>query len=55
MRAGRDCPLDYRLGAAAFSGEPVLQCDSLYVVGGLYGNLPALQALQRRLAAAPSR
>ena len=53
MRAGRDCPLDYRLDAAAFSGEPVLQCDSLYVVGGLYGNLQALQALQRRLAAEP--
>lgn len=53
MRAGRDCPLDYRLGTQAFAGEPLFACDSLYVVGGLYGNRQALAALQRRLAAEP--
>jgi len=53
MRAGRDCPLDYRLARDAFAGEPLLQCDTLYVVGGLYGNRQALAALQRRLAAEP--
>jgi hypothetical protein len=53
MRAGRDCPLDYRLARDAFSGEPLFECDSLYVVGGLYGNRQALAALQRRLAAEP--
>lgn len=53
MRAGRDCPLDYRLGARAFAGEPLFDCDSLYVVGGLYGNRQALAALQRRLASEP--
>lgn len=53
MRAGRDCPLDYRLARDAFSGEPLFDFDTLYVVGGLYGNRQALAALQRRLAAEP--
>jgi len=53
MRAGRDCPLDYRLAADAFAGAALFQCESLYVVGGLYGNRQALAALQRRLAAEP--
>ena len=53
MRAGRDCPLDYRLPAAAFAGEPLLDCQTLYVVGGLYGNRQALAALEQRLAAEP--
>ncbi len=53
MRAGRDCPLDYRLAADAFAGEPLFDCQTLYVVGGLYGNRQALAALQRRLAAEP--
>lgn len=53
MRAGRDCPLDYRLGREAYAGEPLFECDTLYVVGGLYGNRQALAALQRRLAAEP--
>lgn len=53
MRAGRDCPLDYRLPADAFAGEPLFDCQSLYVVGGLYGNRQALAALDKRLAAEP--
>ena len=53
MRAGRDCPLDYRLPTAAFTGEPLFDCQSLYVVGGLYGNRQALAALDKRLAAEP--
>ena len=53
MRAGRDCPLDYRLPAAAFAGEPLFDCQTLYVVGGLYGNRQALAALEQRLAAEP--
>src|SRR3989338_6085526 len=53
MRAGRDCPLDDRLTRVAFGGEPLFECDTLYVVGGLYGNRQALAALQRRLAAEP--
>lgn len=53
MRAGRDCPLDYRLAANAFAGEPLFACDALYVAGGLYGNRQALVALQQCLAAEP--
>nr|WP_298172657.1 hypothetical protein [uncultured Pseudomonas sp.] len=53
MRAGRDCPLDYRLAQDAFSGEPLFECDALYVVGGLYGNRQALAALEKRLIAEP--
>ena len=50
LRPGRDCPLDYRLPANAFQGEPLFACDSLYVVGGLYGNRQALDALDLLLA-----
>lgn len=53
MRAGRDCPLDYRLGAESFSGRPDFSCETLYVVGGLYGNRQALAALNNRVAAEP--
>ncbi len=53
MRAGRDCPLDYRLPRAAFGGAPLFDCDSLYVVGGLYGNRQALLALEGLLAGEP--
>ncbi|MDA7087491.1 hypothetical protein PH586_13955 [Pseudomonas sp. SA3-5] len=53
MRAGRDCPLDYRLPGDAFAGEPLFDCQSLYVVGGLYGNRQALAALEQRLGAEP--
>jgi hypothetical protein len=53
MRAGRDCPLDYRLARDAFAGEPLFDCQSLYVVGGLYGNRQALAAVAKRLAAEP--
>jgi hypothetical protein len=47
---GRACPLRYRHGAAALASAPEQSSDTLYVVGGLYGNLPALAAL-RQLAA----
>lgn len=53
MRAGRDCPLDYRLPATAFAGEALFDCPALYVVGGLYGNRQALAALEKRLATEP--
>jgi len=40
--AGRICPLRYRYGAAALAGAPETPVDTLYVVGGLYGNPFAL-------------
>ena len=40
--AGRSCPLHYRYAPGAFATAPVSTCEVLYVVGGLYGNQPAL-------------
>ena len=40
------CPLDYAL---SFDVTPTQHCDTLYVVGGLYGNGEALEALKRRI------
>ena len=51
MAAGRACPLGYRMGAARLrrpNVAPRMRCDTLFVVGGLYGNLQALRAVQRR-------
>ena len=36
---GRVCPLRYRYGAAALAQIPPRSATSLYVVGGLYGNV----------------
>ncbi len=49
---GRVCPLRYRYGAAALSrtGHD-LNADTLYVAGGLYGNRPALDALEHMVEA----
>lgn len=43
---GRNCPLRYRYGAAAIAGAAEHAADTLYVIGGLYGNLPALDAIE---------
>jgi hypothetical protein len=43
--AGRTCPLHYRYPARIFARPPEVSCDVLYVVGGLYGNEPALDAV----------
>ena len=48
---GRSCPLSYRHGPEALRAADTLAADPLWVVGGLYGNPEALQALQARLAA----
>ena len=51
MVAGRLCPLSYRTGAALLRDSSVIKCNTAYVVGGLYGNLEALAALERRAEA----
>lgn len=48
--AGRVCPIDYRLDSDLFRAEPAFSCDTLYVVGGLYGNPFALDALDDLIA-----
>lgn len=43
--AGRTCPADYRYGAAALARPAELRVESVWVAGGLYGNVFALEAL----------
>lgn len=43
---GRACPLHYRYGASALARAPEQATDTLYVIGGLYGNRQALAALE---------
>lgn len=50
---GRVCPLRYRYGAAALSQIEPRPAQTLYVIGGLYGNLAALDAIEQ-LAVAES-
>ncbi len=43
--AGRSCPLHYRYAPSSFARAAEFHCEVLYVVGGLYGNEPALDVL----------
>lgn len=45
LDAGRSCPLHYRYGAHALSTAPEYCASTLYVVGGLYGNLFAFDTI----------
>lgn len=53
MQPGRSCPLHYRYPPASLKRAPEVVADTLYVIGGLYGNQQALQAVNT-LAAAES-
>lgn len=48
--AGRMCPADYAYAPAIFARNPDFAADTLYVVGGLYGNLAALTTIERLAA-----
>jgi hypothetical protein len=50
MRPGRTCPVSYRYSPAALAREPVIACDTLYAIGGLYGNRQALDWVVARAA-----
>lgn len=43
--AGRSCPLHYRYAPEIFAVPALVRTEVLYVVGGLYGNAPALEAV----------
>jgi len=43
---GRNCPLRYRYGADAVAHAPERLAQTLYVIGGLYGNAQALRAIE---------
>ena len=46
LEPGRFCPADYRYSPASFARAPDFAADTLYVVGGLYGNVRALDAIE---------
>jgi predicted phosphodiesterase len=48
--AGRSCPIAYRYTPASLAQLPATAADTLYCVGGLYGNVWALDALEALLA-----
>jgi len=50
---GRVCPLRYRYGPDAIARAPEQSAEILYVIGGLYGNLPALDAIEAMARAEP--
>jgi hypothetical protein len=52
-RPGRACPTSYRYPPRVFDRAPDLVADTIYVVGGLYGNLEALDAIERLAAREP--
>ena len=42
---GRNCPLSYRYSPDVFRRLPEVEAETLYVIGGLYGNAFALDAI----------
>jgi hypothetical protein len=50
---GRNCPLAYRYSPAVFRRRPEIEAETLYVIGGLYGNPFALDAILALAAAEP--
>lgn len=44
---GRSCPLRYRYGASSIAKSPLVEAETLYVVGGLYGNVEALDMIEK--------
>ena len=46
-QAGRMCPADYCYAPSVFDRAPEFAAHVLYVVGGLYGNLAALDEIER--------
>jgi hypothetical protein len=46
LRPGRSCPLSYRYSPRVFDRPAEIEAETLYVVGGLYGNVEALRAIE---------
>ncbi|HQR20590.1 MAG TPA: hypothetical protein PLE54_09775 [Burkholderiaceae bacterium] len=49
-RPGRGCPPAYGYSPRAFARDAEFSTEVLYVIGGLYGNLPALVEIERMAA-----
>ncbi len=52
---GRICPLRYRYGPGAIAAAPERPAETLYVIGGLYGNLQALDTIETMASAEAGR
>lgn len=52
--AGRNCPLDYRYTPRDLSRPADFAAETLYVVGGLYGNPQALEAVLKLVEQEPA-
>jgi hypothetical protein len=50
MTAGRTCPVGYRYAPSGFSRDAELCAETIYVIGGLYGNVEALDEIERMAA-----
>ena len=55
MQPGRGCPLSYRYEPVALKRAPSLVADTLYVIGGLYGNSQALDWIAARATREPGK
>lgn len=53
LDTGRTCPPHYGYGPARLAACPTVPADTLFCVGGLYGNLQALDAVEARVRADP--
>ena len=53
LPAGRSCPTAYRYSPRVFDRAPDLVAGTLYVAGGLYGNVEALEELLAMVAREP--
>lgn len=51
--AGRTCPSHYGYSPRVFAQAADIVADTIYVIGGLYGNLPALDEIERMAALEP--
>ena len=47
IKSGQSCPIEYQYKAKDFSVAPAIAAKTIYVVGGLYGNLDALHEILR--------
>lgn len=45
MTPGRTCPLHYRYAPDVFAHDADIRAETLYVIGGLYGNVAALNTI----------
>jgi hypothetical protein len=50
---GRMCPMSYRYSPKVFDRQPEIVADTIYVVGGLYGNVEALDTLEALVSREP--